>query len=128
MNPFSIRWENILDLIITDAPDRIINIATMTLIQAGLETDHNQLEFDLRRVLKPARYAYNFKSADSENHKLQIMQSSAINNSVSCNSGVDACWSNWKSVLLDIIDANIPEAGVKDSNTSPLLTRKFDIC
>ena len=46
VNPSPTRKENILDLIITDAPDRIMNIATMTPIQAGLETDHDLLEFD----------------------------------------------------------------------------------
>ena len=48
-----------------------MNIATLTPIQAGLETDHDQLEFDfvarLRRVRKPVRFFYNFKSADFEN-------------------------------------------------------------
>ena len=128
VNPFPTRKENILDLIITDAPDRIMNIATLTPIQAALETDHDLLEFDFvarpRMVKKPARYAYNFKSADFENLKLQIMQSSAISNSVSCNSGVDACWSNWKSALLDIIDANIPKARVMDSNTPPWIGKE----
>ena len=61
----------------------------MTPIQAGLETDHDQLEFDFvarpHRVRKPVHYAYTLKSADFENLKLQIMQSSAISNSVSCN-------------------------------------------
>ena len=61
---------------------------------------------------KPGRYAYNFKSADFENLKLQIMRSSAISNSVSC-------WSNWKSALLDITDANIPKHRIRDSNTPP---------
>ena len=111
VNPFPTRKENILDLIITDAPDRVMNIATFTPIHAGLETDHDLLEFDFvarpRRVKKPARYAFNFKSADFENLKLQIMQSSSISNSVSC-------WSNCKSALLDIIDANIPKARVRD--------------
>ena len=128
VNPFPTRKENILDLIMTDAPDRIINIATMTPIQAGLETDHDLLEFDFvarpRRVKEPARYAYNFKSSDFENLKLQIMQSSAISNSASCNSGVDTCWSNWKSALLDIIDANIPKARVRDSNTPPSIDKE----
>ena len=77
MNPFPTRKENILDLIITDAPDRLMNIATLTPIQAGLKTDHELLEFDFVarpcRVKKPSRYVYNFKSADFENLKLQIM-------------------------------------------------------
>ena len=59
----------------------------MSPIQAGFETDHDLLEFDFvampRRVKKLARYTYNFKSADFENLKLQIMQSSVISNSVS---------------------------------------------
>ena len=97
------------------APDRIMNIATMTPIQTGLETEHDLLEFDFvarpRRVKKPARSAYNFKSADFENLKLQIMQRSAISNSVSCNSGVDACWS-------------IPKARVRDSNTPPWIDKE----
>ena len=64
-----------------------------------------------RRGKKPAHYAYNFKSADFENLKLQIIQSSAISNSVSCNSGVDACWS-------------IPKARVRDSNTPPWIDKE----
>ena len=50
------------------------------------------------------------KSADFESLKLQIIQSSAIANSVSCNQDVDACSSNWKSALLGINHAIIPEA------------------
>ena len=128
VNPLPTRKENILDLLITDAPDRIMNIATLTPIQAGLETDHDLLEFDFvarpRRVKKPASYAYNFISADFENLKLHIMQSSAISNSVSCNLVVDACWPNWKSPLLDIIDTNIPKARVRDSNTPPWIDKE----
>lgn len=81
VNPFPTRKENILDLIITDAPDRIMNIATLTPLLAGLVTDHDLLEFNLvarpRRVKKPARYAYKFKSANFENLKLQCCCSPA---------------------------------------------------
>ena len=88
MNPFPTRKNDILDFIITDAPDRITNITTMTHVQAGLETEHDLLEFDFvgrpRRVKKSARYGYNFKSADFEWLKVQIMQSSAISCHVTC--------------------------------------------
>ena len=130
-NPFPTRKGNILHLIITDAPDCIMNIATMTPIQAGLETDHDLLEFDFVarpcRAKKPARYAYNFKSADFENLKLQIMQRSVISNGVSCNWGFDACWSNWKSalwILLTLISLRL-ESGTQTRHRG--LTRKFDI-
>ncbi|PFX13002.1 hypothetical protein AWC38_SpisGene22959 [Stylophora pistillata] len=117
-----------LDLIITDAPDRIMNIATLTPLLAGLVTDHDLLEFDLvarpRRVKKPARYAYKFKSANFEKLKLQIMQSSAISNRVLCDSDVDAYWSIWKSALLDVIDANLPKARVRDLNTPPWIDKE----
>ena len=120
MNPFPTRKENILDLIITDALDRIMKIATLTPIQAALETDHDLLEFDFvarpRRVKKPARYAYNLKSADFGNLKLQIMQSSAVSNSVSCNSGVRPFGS--------VIAANIPKARIRDSNKPPWIDKE----
>lgn len=57
-----------------------MNIATLTPVQAGLETDHHLLdllEFESeakpRRLRKHAHRAYNFKSAEFENFKLQIM-------------------------------------------------------
>ena len=65
VNPFSDPQGEYSGLIITGASDRIMNIATMIPIQAGLETDRDVLEFDFVtrpcRVKKPARYAYNFK-------------------------------------------------------------------
>ena len=117
-----------LDLLITDSHDRIMNIATLTPTQAGLETDHDLLEFVFvtrpRRVKEPAHYAYNFKSADFENLKLQIRHSSAISNSVSCNSGFDACWPNWKSALSDVIDVKIAKARARDSSTPPWIDKE----
>lgn len=57
-----------------------MNIATLTHVQAGLETDHDLLdliEFESkakpRRLRKHAHRAYNFKSAEFENFKPQIM-------------------------------------------------------
>ena len=59
-----------------------MNIATLTPVQAGLETDHDLLDLlDLlefeskakpRRLRKHAHRAYNFKSAEFENFKPQI--------------------------------------------------------
>ena len=68
-------------LITTDAPDRIMYMATLTPVQAGLETDNDlldRLKFDFVasrpcRVRKHARLAYNFNLADFENFKQQIM-------------------------------------------------------
>ena len=56
-------------------------MATLTPVQAGLETDHDlldRLKFDFIasrpcRVRKHARLAYNFNLADFENFKQQIM-------------------------------------------------------
>ena len=130
VNPFPTRNENILDLITTDAPDRMMNIATMTPIQADLETDHDLLEFDFvarpRRVKKPAPYAYNFKSADFENLKLQIMQKLQIIAQLSviaCHAGLIGNPPFW--ILLTLISLRL-ESGTETRHRG--LTRKFDIC
>ena len=73
---------------------------------------------------KHARLAYNSTLADFENFKQQIMKSSAISDRVSCDPGVDASWSTWKSAHLDIIYANILRTRVRDSNTPPWIDKE----
>ena len=53
LNTYPTRNNNILDLIITNATDRIVNIEPMTPAQAGLSTDHDLLEYEI--IARPQR-------------------------------------------------------------------------
>ena len=127
INPFPTRKGNILDLIITNEPDRITNIEPLSPAQAGLFTDHDLLEFDilsrLRRIPKPARTVYNFKSTDFNALKADILQSSDIKNSLYGND-IDICWRNWKKALLMIIDSNVPKIKLREANTPPWIDKE----
>ena len=43
---------------------------------------------------------------------------------MSCDPGVDASWSTWKSAPLDIIYANILKTRDRDSNTPPWIDKE----
>ena len=108
---FSAQRNNVLDLVITNAPQCIKDIDTITPDEAGLSTDHHLVEFDIlgrhRLIKKPERYVYKFKGADLELMKNNLKQSSRITESLG-GSDVNNCWLKWKYAVLDIIDSHIP--------------------
>ena len=119
---FSAQRSNVLDLVITNAPQCIKDIDTISPDEDGLSTDHHLLEFDIlghhRRIKKPERYVYKFKGVDLESMKNDFKQSSRITESLS-GSDVNNCWLKWKSAVLDITDSHIPKIKLKNANTPP---------
>ena len=111
---------NILDLILTNEPDSISHIESISPTEAGYPTDHQLLEFDVnvhnRRAKNPDRLVYNFKAVDLDALKNDIRTSAALLDSIQYDN-IDDCWLNWKSALVDIIDSHVPKIKAKDPTT-----------
>ncbi|XP_068713176.1 uncharacterized protein [Montipora foliosa] len=124
---FSAQRSNVLDLVITNAPQCIKDIARISPDEAGLSTDHHLVQFDIlghhRRIKKPERYVYKFKGADLELLKNDLKQSTIITESLS-GSDVNNCWLKWKSAVLNIIDSHIPKIKLKNVNTPPWIDKE----
>ena len=112
----------VLDLVITNDPERVTNITTLPPESAGIHTDHHLLEFDLvhqyHRAKKPTRFVYKFKDCDLNKLKNSINQSPTL---LSCSdtTDIDTAWKTWKSELTRIIDAHVPKVKARSSESPP---------
>lgn len=113
---------NILDLVISNVPERVSSVEVLNPEETGIFTDHHVLLFDLavhmRRTKKPDRHVYNFKAANFVELKRDIRLSSGLETSSSLDN-INECWQNWKNTLLHLADKHIPKVKIKNSNTPP---------
>ena len=119
---FSNNKSNILDLIISNEPERPTNFESLSPDSVGISTDHHLLEFDVivwnRRMKKKTRYVYNFKACNLPRLKDAIRQSTTLFESSNI-PNVDEAWKTWKTELTKIIDAHAPKVKARSSETPP---------
>ncbi|CAB4021357.1 Hypothetical predicted protein, partial [Paramuricea clavata] len=121
---FPTRNNNILDLILTNIPDKIHNLHGYDDI---ISTDHKLIGFDLdlRVPKKPdiKRSVYNFKRADW----------SSLNNSLQNTSwdqcfvpnDVDASLSNWCAVFLTVVNQHVPKSKTRNIHDHPWIDKEL---
>ena len=121
---FPTRNNNILDLILTNIPDKIHNLHGYDDI---ISTDHKLIGFDLdlRVPKKPdiKRSVYNFKRADW----------SSLNNSLQNTSwdqcfvpnDVDASLSNWGAVFLTVVNQHVPKSKTRNIHDHPWIDKEL---
>ena len=121
---FPTRNNNILDLILTNIPDKIHNLHGYDDI---ISTDHKLIGFDLDLKVpkKPdiKRSVYNFKRADW----------SSLNNSLQNTSwdqcfvpnDVDASLSNWCAVFLTVANKHVPKSKTRNIHDHPWIDKEL---
>ena len=121
---FPTRNNNILDLILTNIPDKIHNLHGFNDI---ISTDHKLigLDLDLRVPKKPdiKCSVYNFKRADW----------SSLNNSLQNTSwdqcfvpnDVDASLSNWCAVFLTVVNQHVPKSKTRNIHDHPWIDKEL---
>lgn len=116
------RGDNILDLLLTNFPDRVMSLEIFDDI---LNTDHRMFEFVLNFNINkrpPAqRKVYNFKKVDWDALRLTIEHTPW--DIVIDDNCIDTSLSNWMDLYLSIIDEHIPQIIIKDNNTRPWINK-----
>ena len=117
---------NILNLVFTNQPERISDIATF---DSQLTTDHLGVQFKIKTILKReriARYVYNFKKADFEGLK-QFLSVTQLDIGFVEND-IDQTWESWRDLFLNAVDSHIPKYDSKTLNLRNGLTVKLSKC
>ena len=121
---FPTRNNNILDLILTNIPDKIHNLHGYDDI---ISTDHKLIGFDLDLTVPKEpdikRYVYDFKRADW----------SSLNNSLQNTSwdqcfvpnDVDGTLSNWCAVFLTIVNQHVPKSKTRNIHDHPWIDKEI---
>ena len=118
MVDFPTRANNILDLVLTTIPEKIINLQGFDDI---LDTDHKLISFDInfkiQRKVKVKRSTYNFKKANWPILKELLGRTPWDLCFVS--NDVDESLSNWHDMFISAVNEHIPKCTLKNVNEHP---------
>ncbi|XP_066270906.1 uncharacterized protein [Branchiostoma lanceolatum] len=110
---------NLLDLIFSNCPERLSNIAELP---ADFDTDHTILEFTFKCKLHPKRgiprKVYNYKRADWDGLRAHLDQTQ-LPLVIEQHQDVDPAWQSWHSTVSTAVDKFVPCRQLKDSTVPP---------
>ena len=115
------RGRNILDLIITNIPDRVNLLETLSPAQSGIFTDHCVLLFEFSAFVKSStrihRIVYDYDKGDFDSLRNALR---AVNlTSILGSEDINTDWRNWKDVFLAAVSDYIPTKKLKGKNPLP---------
>ena len=119
MNHFPTRitdnTENILDLVITNQPERVCGMETFS---CQFASDHLGVAFLIKTQVKRervVRYAYDFKKANFDALR-QVLSVTSLDMGFD-GSDVDQCWESWRDLFLNAVESIIPKIKLKDARS-----------
>lgn len=111
---------NILDLVLTDVPDKILSIESLGNLG---NSDHSILSIELLfnpKLVDSSEQIYNWRKADYEGLNNYLSNFDWFNNiSSSC---VNSAWSTFKETVMDGVDQFVPKITRRSNNHPPWLT------
>jgi hypothetical protein len=118
-NPSRAQNENILDLVLTNFPDKVSKIYSNIF---HYSSDHYLLHFDVSTRIEiinsPPRTVYNFKRADFAQLKHDITDTNLVDK-VRNEVNIDNKLTAWVQSLTDLINRHIPRLTLKKQHTAP---------
>ena len=118
-NPSRAENPNILDLILTNTPDKLSKIYSNLFTY---RSDHFLLHFDFTttvdRITKPNRTVFNFKRADFEAIN-QALDTANLSDTITNTQSMDSNLNSWTDKLMTIINQSIPKITIRNGFTPP---------
>jgi hypothetical protein len=117
---FPTRIDHTLDLILTNIPDKVVDIHGFEDI---INTDHKlisfTLDFNIRKIPVTKRYVYNYKSVN-----WNALNESLMNvpwDMAFVYNDIDASLANWCDLFLSTVSDHVPKRRVKNTRDHPWL-------
>ena len=118
MVDFPTRNNNVLDLILTNTPDKVTGVYGFDDI---LSTDHKLIKFVLNfkipKTIVTNRLVYNFKNANWAGLREVLLHTPWDLCFVS--NDVDSSWASWCDLFLSAIKDNVPTCKARDNRGHP---------
>jgi exonuclease III len=118
-NPSRAQNNNILDLVLTNFPDKCSKIYC-NIFQYS--SDHYLLNFDLNTrvetITSPPRTVYNFKRANFNQLK-EDLTATNLNDKIDREEHIDNKLTSWAQSLTDLINRHIPKITLKKQHSAP---------
>jgi len=114
---------NILDLVLTNFPDKLSKIYASTY---HYRSDHFLLDFKINittdKIIPPPRQVYDFKNANYQNLKTELQNHNLLTQ-LNDLATADSKWDYWKMTILGAINNNIRKITIKHNDTPPWMTK-----
>ena len=121
VNTLPTRGEHILDLVISNAPEQIVNMSTLNSIDSGLFTDHHAVEFNLKISIKAApalnRTVFDYRKANMDGLRTALDRANLSDYIES--DDINECWIKWKAKFQSVVKNYIPMKRIKERNFPP---------
>ena len=120
------RGDNILDLVLSTAPDLLFDLG----VNEGLgNSDHNSIEFNMKlKILRPKqspRIVYDFGSANWNDFQDDF--SNIPWNTAFLVDDMNDVWDAWKALFLEAVERNIPTKSLKHKRNVPWFNSELRI-
>ena len=123
---FPTRGDNILDLILTNTPNKVSNVQGFDDI---LNTDHKLVSFNINLKIqkkpKAKRSIYNFKNANCSGLKEMLLYAPRPWAQCYVPDNIDKSLSNWCDLFLSAVDNHIPKYRVKNTHDHPWIDKEL---
>jgi hypothetical protein len=118
-NPSRAQTNNILDLVLSNFPDKVSNIYANIF---HYSSDHYLLSFDINTkvetIVSPPRTVFNFKRANMGQLREDITNAN-LTNKVNNEDLMDNKLTAWSQTLMDIIKTHVPTLTLKKQHSAP---------
>ena len=119
------RGENILDLIITSAPDQVKVNDILLPQESGIVTDHNCIFFEVKANVKAQtkqnRHVYDYLKGDFQGLR-STLHNIHLSNVVEISTNVNVAWLQWKAKFVCAVREFIPTRKIKGKSSPPWIT------
>ena len=122
LNKFLTRENNILDLVITSIPDKIIINELLKPSDSKILTDHSAILFELTAACSPLqkvnRFVFDYQRANFDGLRAHL-QSRNLKVKISDNGDINYDWMNWKNAFLAAVAEFVPVINTKGRKFLP---------
>ena len=123
LNNTPTRGNNILDLVITNAPDHISLQDILSPGESAILTDHHSISFDFTAFLKAprkvVRNVYDYAKGDFDGLCGALRAEGLTSTLSDSGEDIDTDWERWKKIFLTAVSNFIPQKKLKGRNPLP---------
>ena len=128
LNFIPTRRDRVLDLVITNVPDRVRVLEVLRPKESDVFTDHGTVSFEFhastKASLKIKRTVYDYRNGDFAGLR-EALEALNLCNLIQDSDDINLDWTYWKDAFISAVSDFIPTKKIKGKNTPPWITSEI---
>ena len=128
LNFIPTRRDRVLDLVITNVPDRVRMPKVLSPKESDVFTDHGTVSFEFHESTKAThrvkRTVYDYRNGDFDGLR-GALEALNLCNLIQDSDDINSDWTFWKDAFMSAVSDFIPTKKIKGKNTPPWITSEI---